>query len=271
MVDFRAWQAGLFLLEQWQENSSLSTDGQREQIFSEFVALGVRGRQPYADQQRRLKDLSVLGLSTYSQEVSDRLRTCYEPSSEGSWAAIQTHVKGKLGRPAIYNDPSLYNFVSNWEKIFLRLLQLLENTCTAEEYEEDAQESLQAGIEAEEFDAQVAEESDYDPEEDANPWPGFYSDYYMHLVIQRIHVVDATTLASECPNAGKVLVVWVDECGRVTRYSRLELDDSLDNANVSNPILNGFSCWANAQIGHSYEWDGPLGPPYGEDDGETSE
>lgn len=75
-----------------------------------------------------------------------------------------------------------YNFASNWEKIFLRLLQLLDNTCTAEEYEADAQESLQAGIEAEAFDAQVAEESGDDPE-NATPWPGFYSDYHMQLDI----------------------------------------------------------------------------------------
>jgi hypothetical protein len=31
--------------EKWQDDSSLSTDSQREQIFSEFVALGVRGRE----------------------------------------------------------------------------------------------------------------------------------------------------------------------------------------------------------------------------------
>lgn len=53
----------------------------------------------------------------------------------------------------------------------------------------------------------MAEESGYDPEEDQNPWPGFYSDYHMHLVRERIHIVDETTLASVGLDAGKVLVV----------------------------------------------------------------
>lgn len=64
---------------------------------------------------------------------------------------------------------------------------------------------------------------------------------------------------------------WVDECGRAIRYSRLELEDASDIANVSNPMLNKHSCWANAQIGQSYEWGAPLGPPHGENGEDTSE
>jgi hypothetical protein len=62
MSDLLASQADLFLLvnslcvlwyvrilttfkEKWQDDSSLSTDSQREQIFSEFVALGILGRE----------------------------------------------------------------------------------------------------------------------------------------------------------------------------------------------------------------------------------
>lgn len=91
--------------------------------------------------------------------------------------------------------------------IFLRLPQLLDNTWTVAEYEKDLHQSLHAVIEGEAFDAQGAEESGYDPEKDANPWPGFYSDYHMSLVIQRIHVVDATTLASEGSTIRTVLVI----------------------------------------------------------------
>jgi Na+(H+)/acetate symporter ActP len=62
MSDLLASQADLFLLvnslcvlwymhilttfkEKWQDDSSLSTDSQREQIFSEFVALEILGRE----------------------------------------------------------------------------------------------------------------------------------------------------------------------------------------------------------------------------------
>jgi hypothetical protein len=231
--------------------------------------------------------MSVLSLPISSQELLDRVRqpsierrltdgpywvrTCYEPSSESSWAAIQSHLERKYSEPDICNDPSLYNFGSNWEQIFLRLPQLLDNRYSAKEYEEDAQECLQAGIEAEAFDRQVAEESGYDPVEDENPWTLFYSDYHMQLVINRIHIVDKTTLASEGPDAGKVLVVFVDQCGRAIRYSRLELKGAAEIAYLSNFMLKEYGCWANAQIGQSYEWRAPLGPPYGENSGDTSE
>ncbi|KAJ5797044.1 uncharacterized protein N7518_005584 [Penicillium psychrosexuale] len=95
-----------------------------------------------------------------------------------------------------------------------------------------------------------------------NPWTLFYSDYHIQLVINRIHIVDKIALASEGPDAGKVLVVFVDECGRAIRYSRLELKDAADIAYLSNFMLKEYGCWANAQIGQSYEWGAPLGPPY---------
>ncbi|KAJ5157016.1 uncharacterized protein N7482_008116 [Penicillium canariense] len=162
MSDLHAWQADLFLLEKWQDDSSLSTDSQREHIFSEFVALGIRGRK-------------------------------------------------------------------------------------------------------------VAEESGYDPAEDENPWTSFYSDYHMQLVMNRIHIVDKTTLASKGRDAGKVPVVFVDECGRPIRYSRLELEEAADIVNLENFMLIEHGSWANAQVGESYEWGAPLGPPYGENGGDTSE
>jgi hypothetical protein len=33
--------------EQWQEDSSLSIDAQREEILAKYVTLGVRGRQVF--------------------------------------------------------------------------------------------------------------------------------------------------------------------------------------------------------------------------------
>lgn len=242
--------------------------------------------QPYFDQQRRLKGRSVLALPPHSQELLDRVRrpsterllidevywvrTCYESSSEEHWAEIQDHLNAKLGRPAICNDPSLYNFGSNWENIFLHLPQLLDNYYSAEEYENDTQEALQAAIEAEDMDAQIAEESGYDPEEDLNPWPSFYAQYHMRLVMGRLHILDATTFAREGRDAGTVLVVWFDECGRAIRYSRMGLNAASDIANLSDCMLDDYSCWAHAQIGESYEWGAPLGPPYGENGEETS-
>ncbi|CAG8429201.1 unnamed protein product [Penicillium salamii] len=281
MSDLQVSQADLFLLSEWQQNSSLSVDAQREQIFAKWVALGLHGREPYIDQQRKTTGRYVLGLPLHSQELLNRirlptersltddplwLRTCYEPSTEESWARIQSYLEHKFGGnpPPIFNSPSLYNFGSDWEKVFLRCPELLSNTQSAEEYDEYVNEALQEGIEDESEDAQHAEESGYDPVEDGLPWICFYSEYLWRLVAGRIHIVDAITLASDGRDAGKVLVMWFDQCGRAIRYSREELDEAGSIAGCFDYILRDRRCWQNAEIGGSYEWGAPLGPPYGE-------
>lgn len=56
------------------------------------------------------------------------------------------------------------------------------------------------------------------------------------------HIVDAITLASEGFDAGTVLALWFDQCGRAIRYSREPLEDASDIANVSDAMLNEYSC-----------------------------
>ncbi|CAG8927359.1 unnamed protein product [Penicillium salamii] len=273
MSDLPVSQADLFLLSEWHQNSSLSDDEQREQIFAKWVALGFHGRE-------KLKSRSVLDLLPHDQELLNRirlptersltddplwLRTCYEPSTKDSWARVQSHLEHKFGNPPpIFNSPSLYNFNSDWEKVFLRCPELLISTQSAEEYDEYVNEALQEGIEDESEDAQHAEESGYDPVEDGLPWICFYSEYLWRLVAGRIHIVDATTLASDGRDAGKVLVMWFDHCGRAVRYYREELEEAGNIAKCFDYILRDLRCWQNAEIGGSYEWGAPLGPPYGE-------
>lgn len=131
------------------------------------------------------------------------LRTYYGPSSENAWAQIQEYIDSMiLLPPAVYNDLALYNFGSNWEKIFLRAPQLLDNKRSFEDYERNVREALEEGIESESTDPQDAEEEGYDPVEDLNPWICFYSEYLFRLALSRMHVVDERTLASEGPDAG---------------------------------------------------------------------
>ncbi|KAI2832820.1 hypothetical protein CBS133816_1100 [Aspergillus niger] len=266
MSTFTAWQADLFLLEHWQEDSPLSVDAQREEIFAKYVAPRVCSRE--------LLDRIRLPAERGLNENPYWLRTCYGPSTEGSWARIQDYIDTKVVGPAtVFNDSSLYNFGSNWEKIFLRVPQLLDNACLFEEYEENVQEALEEGIESEETDPQRAKESGYDPEEDGNPWVCFYSEYLFCLAAGHIYIVDEKTLASEGPDAGTVLIIWYDECGRAIRYHREKAMHAAEIANLNPCYLKERACWNNAEIGESYKWGAPLGPPYSLDEnrGETSE
>jgi hypothetical protein len=242
--------------------------------------------QPYQNQKKQRGISKASDLTPQEQDLlcrvrhfpTDRqtpaerlwLRTCYQPSSDAAFSRIETHVKQKGGIEPILNDASLYNFGPDWQRIFLRMPQLLESG-SADEYEESVKEALDFGIAAEAEDAELAEEDGYDPDEDGLPWPCFYGQYHMALIMGRIYIIDAKTLASEGRNAGKVLAVWYDQCGRVIRSYRQTVDGAADYHYLDDCYLTEHACWANATIGKEYQWGASLGPPYGEDSSEEDE
>ncbi|KAJ5224967.1 hypothetical protein N7468_006192 [Penicillium chermesinum] len=82
----------------------------------------------------------------------------------------------------------------------------------------------------------------------------------MHLVTGRLHVVDAKTFASEGRNAGKILLVFYDECGRTVRYCREEFDWGVGAGALIHQEMDDISHWETARIGPAYRPGGPLGP-----------
>ncbi|KAL4734184.1 hypothetical protein BDV11DRAFT_175013 [Aspergillus similis] len=192
MANVKISSADIFLLDRWQEDPPLPINAQREQIFAEYVALGVSGREPY--------------------EIVSKINSSRN-KNENCWIGFKPH----------------------WGKIFLRVPQLLEYRHPLREYEDESQETLSKAIEDHGLDPERAKESGCGPEEDANPWPIFHSNYHMLLAMSRIQVVDATTLASEGRHAGKVLIFWFDECGRTIRYVREALGEAVEMApEISN-------------------------------------
>jgi hypothetical protein len=93
------------------------------------------------------------------------------------------------------------------------------------------------------------------------------------MVIGRIQVIDRITLASasegqgtntaDAADAGKVLIVWYDACGRVVRSYREIVNNAADITAVDNAILDDNPCWLNGEVGVNYRWGAALGPPYG--------
>ncbi|GIJ92639.1 hypothetical protein Asppvi_001917 [Aspergillus pseudoviridinutans] len=65
--------ADLFLLERWQEDSPLSPDAQREQIFAEFVTLGVDGQQDLQEALREESNKDKEGEDNIKWEDEDYL------------------------------------------------------------------------------------------------------------------------------------------------------------------------------------------------------
>lgn len=195
------------------------------------------------------------------------LRTCYGWDSESAWNTIYDEQMSRLlDEDSICNDESLYNFGPNWERIFLIKPELLETDLTAEEYEEATQMALSEAIELEADSPQRAEDS-RDPVDDLDLDLRISFSYHQVISLNRIHIVDATTLASEGLDAGKVLIVFFGEFGRTVRFAREEPFESVEMTALSNAFLDDHACWAWAEIGEIYRRGQPLGPPYSENFG----
>lgn len=197
------------------------------------------------------------------------LRTCYGRDSEPAWNTLYDQQMSRLlEEDSICNDESVYNFGPNWERIFLIKPELLETGLTAEEYEETTQLALREGIELETDSPQRAEDS-RDPVDDLDLDLQISFPYHQVTSLNRIHIVDTTTLASEGLDAGKVLIVFFDEFGRTVRYAREEPFESVEMTALTNAFLDDHACWAWADIGELYRRGQPLGPPYSENSGES--
>ncbi|PYI04709.1 hypothetical protein BO78DRAFT_388405 [Aspergillus sclerotiicarbonarius CBS 121057] len=131
----------------------------------------------------------------------------------------------------------------DWNRIFLRMPQLLGIDDSAEEHQDFVEEALQEGIEWDAGDAENAAADGYGSEEDGLPWPVFHAGYDQACVVGRIHIIDSQTLASEGKDAGNVLVVFFDECGWAVRFSREELGHVADITRVDNCMLDEHGCW----------------------------
>ena len=161
----------------------------------------------------------------------------------------------------IFNDASLYDFGSDWQRVFLLWPELLRNVSNVDEHEEMIQEELEDVIKYDKCYEEKRNQPNFDSEGRLEVRSLCFG-YHKVIVAQRIHIVDEITLSSEGPHAGKVLVVFFDECGRVVRFSREDADYAVDMTALSNCYLDDHPCWSYGQIGEDYQRGGKLGPPY---------
>ncbi|GFF77807.1 hypothetical protein IFM60648_09581 [Aspergillus lentulus] len=116
MEDSFILAADTFLLERWQEDSLLSPEAQREQIFTEFVASASTERG-----------------------LLDRVR---RPAAE-RFAKGSRNEDQFSGEVVSLIDPTLHDFGADWHKDFLGIPQLLEFGGSANGYNKRLQKALQ--------------------------------------------------------------------------------------------------------------------------------
>lgn len=125
------------------------------------------------------------------------------------------------------------------------------------------QRAIAESLEAEAEDQRQLLEDGYDSEEDAMPWPVLYEPYLFAVTVGHLFIVDGKALSADGPDAGKLLVAWFDECGRVVSSTRQTGPEAW---NTTGLIFGGYlrehSTWMNTDVGEEYEWDAPLRPPF---------
>ncbi|KAL2833174.1 hypothetical protein BJY01DRAFT_253592 [Aspergillus pseudoustus] len=261
--------ADIFLLENWDHNSNLTDDEQRERIFAGYIRLDVEGQQTAcAGQQSASRTLSA------SHGCAPR--TSHRHRWRKLFSAIADALECKCGdTDMILNVAEIYDFGRDWQRIFLRAPQLLEVVWSSEEYREWLEEALHYGGDADyDDDHEEEDEDDNDDDDDddderaresesGSEYKFDYTPYHWAMFVGRIHIIDSITLqASGGPDAGKVLIVWYDACGRVVRSCREIVYLAADITTVDNAILDDSPWWLNGETGPVYRWRRPLGPPY---------
>ncbi|EPE03107.1 hypothetical protein F503_08721 [Ophiostoma piceae UAMH 11346] len=128
----------LFLLEQWNNDSAESDNAQMMQIFERFLNMPIGKRLPW---EHKLKGRGIKTAQDLTQSERDLLfrirpvdelaadqndfllRTYYGPGSDEAYAELIDPEA--LFPMTVLNDKDLYNFGSEWQRVFSRLPQLL--------------------------------------------------------------------------------------------------------------------------------------------------
>lgn len=199
------------------------------------------------------------------------LRTYYGPGSDvASTAIVQIcRAYAGIGPECILDDAARYGYGEDWQRIFSRIPQLLE---VEDGYDEER---------AAEF-AKAQEDSDPEDEElggwskDDLSLGELFNRYHLASRVGVIYVLDEEALgehddgSSVSDDDRELLVVWYDAHGKTVRWRRRSaVDLAQEMALICTASIDDHPVWTEAEIGEDYDWDGPLGPPSTEEDGES--
>ena len=159
------------------------------------------------------------------------LRTCYRDrdghSTDAAHEALiecteEFREPGTHGGTHVFNDAMLYDYGPYaWQQIFTRIPELLsQKGCRADYYEQRKAEAIQEAIEADEEENAELEEQGYTKSEDGLDWSEMFQGVHYASVVGEIWVADEEALQSK-----KLLLAWVDDCGRVIRWTRLPVTE----------------------------------------------
>ncbi|THY52020.1 hypothetical protein D6C98_05425 [Aureobasidium pullulans] len=254
----------VYLLEQWSDVPEDKAQEQHDRIMNQWIDLGCSGRHPYhiaalkhtypppTDVQRttvlspwRTPQERQAALILTSQTSRLWLRTNYSPGHNPLSALDENEkelITGAENNTLVFNDASLYDFSKDWFNVLLRIPEILDS------YHGPKNGPLHSSIlrtfeepETEVTDPKVADEADS------------YRDLEHASITGCLWVQD-----EKSPRTGKVLLMWVDDLGKVIRWNRMTTQEIVDAGGMfafgDGRELDG-PMWEYAQYGHDYGWE----------------
>ena len=148
----------------------------------------------------------------------------------------------------LFNDKSLYDYGKSWTRIFRRIPELADGQHRI--FNEHRRAILNYQLEAvREFQGDEIEDLD-EPD---------YSEAQHLAATTFLFVEDEETFET-----GLLLVIWLDDCGRVVRQARTPPDraDEIFGLTADGSICDSCEAWLVGEVGEAYLEGGVCGPPY---------
>ncbi|KAJ5802442.1 uncharacterized protein N7503_004892 [Penicillium pulvis] len=244
--------ADLYLLENWKDDPTISDEAQRSAIFGKWLNIGSCGRMPYSDQLEDMwgtdeditkgeKDLLSRvrnPLDRQGVSYTRLVRTFYGDQSDIVFPELitQSEYDGAIFDNATLYDAGSDDGLQSLRGILTRIPQILEATAvSAFKYEIQRRETLEKATGKDNHNI----EFHFEMAHQAARW--------CHLLIYDKEAYDSP---------GHVLVMYLDDRGRVLRYSRL-LDGTEDLQAIDGMLLSGqdimHGWWEDGRYGEEWE------------------
>ncbi|KAL8949913.1 MAG: hypothetical protein Q9222_004015 [Ikaeria aurantiellina] len=266
-----------YLLNHWDPQSTDSPDQQRKRLVKEFLHAESKVIAPEATPTAA--EISTILKPWRTQEQREIVestsmvpavwvRTCYTPGSDAKHEAIIQSIEldnAVDGEHRLLNNPDLYNYGSQWQRVFQVLPELLHTEPQSWTYRCDAQrkavEELRAYAQGGLAQADRRLVDNLTGVSQGTPEIGLRGAELEHSAaralqsaVHQSRVVAWVVLEdAEALDTGKVGLMFVDPQGRVVRSSRLEPGDA--------EMMGGL--WVDGSWDEMDDWeDATFGPEY---------
>ncbi|KAL2014486.1 hypothetical protein VTN00DRAFT_2011 [Thermoascus crustaceus] len=268
----------LYLLEQWDHNSSEVPAEQRKRLASAYVQLGWPGRKKYHQQIKRKEftqpsDAAIESVLKPFRTPHQRhiahypghvgcvwLRTAYGPGTDALHEERTDFIDWDMAiddEDHLLNDRELYGFGTNWQDVFLVLPELLDVHHGHDESDEYYFGYQRYKIAHREHSPDTLEllDGEEDPQERFRlEHHRIHRDYVANFVI----VEDEEALRN-----GNVLLNFVDSQGQVVRQKRTNFDEAqMIGGMALEAAWDDMDAWRSGTVGERYREGGERGPPY---------